>query len=334
MMCYSDFPIPDHFPNYMHNSRILEYFRMYAQHFDLTRHVRFQTAVRSVKKRPDFSLSGQWEVVSVSSAGQEQSETFDGVMVCTGHHTHPHMPLHDFPGIEKFGGQYFHSWDYKSPHGFQGKRVLVIGIGNSGGDIAVEMSGVAEQVFLSTRRGSWVLNRVSDNGFPRDMMYNTRVTALLRKYLPSSLLNWIGEKKINTRFDHSLYGLQPEHRLFSQHPMVNDDLPNRILSGRVQVKPNVSEFRSASVVFQDGSVEDRIDVVVFATGYTFSFPFLDDSVLAVADNQVSLYKYVFPPALERTTLAVIGLIQPLGAIMPISELQARWATRVFAGRTR
>ncbi|MGH0192110.1 UNVERIFIED_CONTAM: hypothetical protein FKN15_003694 [Acipenser sinensis] len=192
------------------------------------------------------------------------------------------------------------------------------------------MSGVAEQVFLSTRRGSWVLNRVSDNGFPVDMMYGTRVMALLRKYLPSSLLNWIGEKKINTRFDHSLYGLQPEHRLFSQHPMVNDDLPNRILSGRVQVKPNVSEFRSASVVFQDGSVEDRIDVVVFATGYTFSFPFLDDSVLAVADNQVSLYKYVFPPALERTTLAVIGLIQPLGAIMPISELQARWATRVFA----
>lgn len=87
------------------------------------------------------------------------------------------------------------------------------------------------------------------------------------------------------------------------------------------------------MVFQDGSVEDRIDVVVFATGYTFSFPFIDDSVLAVADNQVSLYKYVFPPALERPTLAVIGLIQPLGAIMPISELQARWATRVFAGRS-
>ncbi|XP_034780333.2 flavin-containing monooxygenase 5-like [Acipenser ruthenus] len=330
MMCYSDFPVPDHFPNYMHNSRILEYFRMYAQHFDLMRHVRFQTAVRSVKKRPDFSRSGQWEVVSVSSAGQEQSETFDGVMVCTGHHTHPHMPLHDFPGIEKFGGQYFHSRDYKSPQEFQGKRVLVIGIGNSGSDIAVEMSGVAEQVFLSTRRGSWVLNRVSDNGFPVDMMYGTRVMALLWKYLPFSLLNWIGERKINTRFDHSLYGLQPEHRLFSQHPTVNDDLPNRILSGRVQVKPNVSEFRSASVVFQDGSVEDRIDVVVFATGYTFSFPFLDDSVLAVADNQVSLYKYVFPPALERPTLAVIGLIQPVGAIMPISELQARWATRVFA----
>ncbi|RXM95373.1 Dimethylaniline monooxygenase [N-oxide-forming] 5 [Acipenser ruthenus] len=238
MMCYSDFPIPDHFPNYMHNSRILEYFRMYAQHFDLTRHVRFQTAVRSVKKRPDFSRSGQWEVVSVSSAGQEQSETFDGVMVCTGHHTHPHMPLHDFPGRDSHTS-------------------AVCKTGNIEG------------------------------------------------------LNWtLG--------------------LFSQHPMVNDDLPNRILSGRVQVKPNVSEFRSASVVFQDGSVEDRIDVVVFATGYTFSFPFLDDSVLAVADNQVSLYKYVFPPALERPTLAVIGLIQPLGAIMPISELQARWATRVFA----
>ncbi len=86
-----------------------------------------------------------------------------------------------------------------------------------------------------------------------------------------------------------------------------------------------------SVVFEDGTVEDDIDLVVFATGYTFSFPFLSSHVIPVSKNKVSLYKYIYPPGLEQPTLAVIGLIQPLGAIMPISEMQARWATRVFKG---
>lgn len=120
-------------------------------------------------------------------------------------------------------------------------------------------------------------------------------------------------------------------RLLSQHPTVNDELPNRLISGTIKVKPNVREFRGSSVVFEDGTVEDDIELVVFATGYTFSFPFLPSDVISVTENKTRLYKYVFPPGLERSTLAIIGLIQPLGAIMPISELQARWATRVFKG---
>lgn len=114
--------------------------------------------------------------------------------------------------------------------------------------------------------------------------------------------------------------------------MVNDELPNRIISGTVKVKPNVRELRGSSVVFEDGSVEENIDLLVFATGYTFSFPFLQNHVISVTGNKTQLYKYVFPPHLEKNTLAIIGLIQPLGAIMPISEMQARWATRVFKGK--
>lgn len=116
----------------------------------------------------------------------------------------------------------------------------------------------------------------------------------------------------------------------SQHPTINDDLPNRIISGLVKVKGNVKEFTETAAIFEDGSREDDIDVVIFATGYSFAFPFLEDSV-KVVQNKVSLYKKVFPPNLEKPTLAIIGLIQPLGAIMPISELQGRWATQVFKG---
>lgn len=114
--------------------------------------------------------------------------------------------------------------------------------------------------------------------------------------------------------------------------MVNDDLPNRLISGTIKMKPNVSEFRNSSVVFEDGTIENNIDLVVFATGYTFSFPFLPSDVISVKENKALLYKYMFPSELEKHTLAVIGLIQPLGAIMPISEMQARWATRVFKGK--
>ncbi|XP_016122539.1 dimethylaniline monooxygenase [N-oxide-forming] 5-like [Sinocyclocheilus grahami] len=331
MMCFSDFPIPAHFPNYMHNSLIMDYFRMYADHFQLKRHIRFQTKVLHVTPRPDFSHSGQWDVETESKDGRREKQVFDAVMVCTGHHCHPQLPLQDFPGINTFKGKFFHSRDYKNPEEWRGKRVVVIGIGNSGGDIAVELSRMAKQVYLSTRRGSWILNRVGDNGVPADMLFNKRMSNWLIQMLPVGFINNFGEKQLNKRFNHKLYGLQPAHSVFNQHPMVNDDLPNRILSGTVSVKPNVQEFRGSSVMFEDGTVEEDIDLVVFATGYTFSFPFLSSHVIPVSKNKVSLYKYVYPPGLERPTLAVIGLIQPLGAIMPISEMQARWATRVFKG---
>ncbi|NXB33824.1 FMO5 monooxygenase, partial [Eulacestoma nigropectus] len=327
MMCFSDFPIPEDFPNYMHNSKIMEYFHMYAQHFDLLRHIRFRTSVCRVSKRPDFASSGQWEVVT-ESEGKQEVAVFDAVLVCSGHHTDAHLPLSSFPGLEKFEGWYLHSRDYKTPQPFLGKQVVVVGIGNSGIDIAVELSHTARQVFLSTKRGSWVLHRVADSGYPFDFSYISRFMQLLQNLLPPNVFSFLLERKLNARFDHTLYGLKPKHRVLDQHPTINDDLPNRIISGRVRVKPNIQEFTEMSAVFEDGTKED-VDAVVFATGYSFSFPFLEG--FKVVENQIPLYKYVFSPDLEKPTLAFIGLIQPLGAIMPISELQCRWATRVFKG---
>ncbi|XP_067453564.1 flavin-containing monooxygenase 5-like [Thunnus thynnus] len=329
-MCFSDFPIPAHFPNFMHNSLIMDYFRMYADHFQLTKYIRFNTKVLQLKQRSDFSRSGQWDVETENKDGKKEKHIFDAVMICIGHHCHPNMPLHDFPGIDTFKGKYFHSRDYKTPEEWRNKKAVVIGIGNSGGDIAVELSRVTKQLYLSTRRGAWILNRVGDNGLPIDLLFSRAMT-FLKKILPFSVFCDLGEKRLNQRFDHSLYNLKPKHRLFSQHPTVNDELPNRILSGTVQVKPNIRRFQGSSVEFDDGSVVEDVDLVVFATGYKFSFPFLASHVVSVSENKASLYKYVFPPELDLPTLAIIGLVQPLGAIMPISEMQARWATRVFKG---
>ncbi|KAK1795862.1 hypothetical protein P4O66_008973 [Electrophorus voltai] len=330
MMCYSDFPIPAHFPNYMHNTYIMDYFRLYAERFQLMRYVRLQTKVLHIIPKSDFTQSGQWDIEMEDGDGKKEKHVFDAVLVCTGHHCHPNLPLKDFPGIDTFKGKYFHSRDYKTPEEWRHKRAVVIGIGNSGSDIAVELSRMTKQVFLSTRKGSWIRNRVGYRGIPLDMTF-TRVDQILASYFPHTVISHLVEKSLNKRFNHELYGLKPKHRAYSEHPTLNDELPNRIISGTVLVKPNVKEFRGSAVVFEDGTVEDHIDLVVFATGYTFSFPFLPAHVLSVTANKMPLYKYVFPPDLDKPTLAVIGLIQPLGAIMPISEMQARWATRVFKG---
>ncbi|XP_072294466.1 flavin-containing monooxygenase 5-like isoform X1 [Eucyclogobius newberryi] len=331
MMCYSDFPIPADYPNYMHHSKIFNYFRMYAEHFKLLQYVQFQTTVKSVKKRSDFTRTGQWEVVTETKDGQEERHVLDAVICCSGHYTYPNLPLKDFPGIETFEGKYFHSWDYKGPEGVAGKTVVVIGIGNSGGDISVESSRFAKQVYMSTRRGAWVIRQVSDNGLPVDMKYNTRFVHILFQLLPMSVLNYLGEGKLNAMYDHTMYALKPKHRLFSQIPVINDDLPLKILSGSVVVKPNVKEISGSNVIFSDGSVVEKVDVIVFATGYNYDFPYLPREVMYRTGHRIGLYKHVFPPTLEHHTLAVVGFIHALGAIMPQAEMQARWVTQVFKG---
>ncbi|XP_075397002.1 flavin-containing monooxygenase 5-like [Tenrec ecaudatus] len=328
MTAYSDYPFPDHHPNYLHNSKIMEYLQMFAKHFHLRKYIRFLSKVRSVRKRSDFSSTGQWDVV-VETEGRQESYVFDGVMVCTGLYTTPVLPLQTFPGIKKFKGQYIHSWEYKSPEKFQGKRIVVVGIGNSGADLAVELSHVTAQVFLSTRRGAWIWNRIWDYGMPMDTSLFTRSNSLFNKFCPAFLINRWTENKLNARFNHNIYGLQPQHRFLSHQATMSDDLPNRIISGRVLMKPNVKEFTETSAVFEDDTEED-IDVIIFATGYTFSFPFLENNS-TILDSQRSMFKYVFPPHLEKPTLAFIGILQPVGATIPTSELQSRWAARVFKG---
>ncbi|XP_035270364.1 flavin-containing monooxygenase 5-like isoform X1 [Anguilla anguilla] len=330
MLSYSDFPPPAEFPNNMHHSQLLQYLQLYVEHFNLLQHIQFQTTVSCVKQGPDFSRSGQWVVETEKKGSGKESHIFDAVMVCTGHYTQPHLPLKDFPGISTFAGKYFHSWEYEFAEDLQGKRIVVVGIGNSGGDIAADSSRVAEQVYLSTRRGAWVVSRIGDDGLPADFMQGARLSMLVQRYLPS----WADKctaQTVNQHLNHRLYGLLPSHGFSKQIPVVNDDLPGRIISGRVVVKPNVKQFRGSSVVFEDGTVVDKVDVVVFATGYNYDFPFLPSSLKAKAGYRMSLYKHVFPPSLECPTLAVIGFIHGLGAIIPLAEMQARWATRVFQG---
>ncbi|XP_072504766.1 flavin-containing monooxygenase 3 [Notamacropus eugenii] len=330
MMCFPDFPYPDNYPIFMHRSKLQDYIVTFAKEKNLLRYIRFKTLVSKVKKRPDFSVTGQWDVVTEKD-GKQESAVFDGVMICSGHHVYPNLPKNDFPGLKGFKGESYHSREYKGPEGFKGKRVLVIGLGNSGCDIATELSHTAAQVVISSRSGSWVMSRVWDDGYPWDMVYINRFDSFLRQNLPTFFADWWYMKKMNGKFKHENYGLMPLDGTLRKEPVFNDELPARIICGKVTIKPNVKEFTETSAVFQDGTVFEAIDIVIFATGYGYAYPFLDDSIIKSRNNEVTLFKGVFPPPLEKPTMAVIGLIQSLGAVIPTVDLQSRWAVRVIKG---
>lgn len=115
--------------------------------------------------------------------------------------------------------------------------------------------------------------------------------------------------------------------------MLNDDILSRITCGVVLIKPNVKEFRETSVLFQDGTVQDDLDAVIFASGYSHSFPFMEDeSIIESKNNEATLYKCIVPPKLEKPTMAVIGLVQSFGSAIPTADVQCRWAVKVFQGR--
>nr|6SE3_A Chain A, Ancestral Flavin-containing monooxygenase (FMO) 3-6 [synthetic construct]6SE3_B Chain B, Ancestral Flavin-containing monooxygenase (FMO) 3-6 [synthetic construct]6SE3_C Chain C, Ancestral Flavin-containing monooxygenase (FMO) 3-6 [synthetic construct]6SE3_D Chain D, Ancestral Flavin-containing monooxygenase (FMO) 3-6 [synthetic construct]6SE3_E Chain E, Ancestral Flavin-containing monooxygenase (FMO) 3-6 [synthetic construct]6SE3_F Chain F, Ancestral Flavin-containing monooxygenase len=329
MMCFPDFPYPDDFPNFMHNSKLQEYITAFAKEKNLLKYIQFKTLVSSVNKRPDFSVTGQWDVTTEKD-GKKESAVFDAVMICSGHHVYPNLPKESFPGLKHFKGKCFHSRDYKEPGIFKGKRVLVIGLGNSGCDIATELSHTAEKVIISSRSGSWVMSRVWDDGYPWDMLFITRFETFLKNSLPTAISDWWYMKQMNARFKHENYGLMPLNGTLRKEPVFNDELPARILCGTVSIKPNVKEFTETSAIFEDGTVFEAIDCVIFATGYGYAYPFLDDSIIKSRNNEVTLFKGIFPPLLEKPTLAVIGLVQSLGATIPTTDLQARWAAKVFA----
>ncbi|TMS38641.1 hypothetical protein L596_005320 [Steinernema carpocapsae] len=335
MTAYSDFPPPEEYANFMHNSQLLKYFRLYAKQFDLLKHIKFHHKVLNVVRAPSFEKDGKWTVVFLDTEGKQHEEEFDGVLVASGHHTTPHFPK-KWPGQDEFEGKILHAHSYKDHRGFEDKVVVVVGVGNSGGDVAVELSRLTKQVYLVTRRGTWVFNRIFDFGVPFDLVFNTRINFILKQIVPHSMSEQYVISRLQKRFNHNTYGLRPKHGVFSAHPTVNDELPNRIACGTIRIKPNIKSFSKNNIMFEDNSCVENVDAVVLATGYSFSFPMIEQGkLIEVSENQVELYQYMYPlKTAKHNTLAVLGLIQPLGSIMPISELQARVFFDALSGSSR
>lgn len=313
LMEYQDFPMPEDLPAYPSHLQIHRYFQAYVERFGLARDIRFDTAVERCRRLDD----GRWEV---TLAGGERA-TFDALVVATGHHWDPQGPDPAPPGT--FDGVQIHSHTYRNPADpvdMRGKRVVVVGLGNSAVDIATELGSraVAGRVFLSVRRGAWILPK---------WVAGTPITRLpepqrLFPWMPWQVTSLVMGLIMRLHFGKpSDYGLpMPDHRPLQSHPTVSQDLLSRIGHGDVAVKPPIRALDGDAVVFEDGSRE-RVDAIVWCTGYRVTFPFLDPEVLEVRDNVVPLWNRTVLPGVDN--LFFVGLYQPLGSIMQPAELQAR-----------
>ncbi|GFR77764.1 dimethylaniline monooxygenase [N-oxide-forming] [Elysia marginata] len=248
---------------------------MYADHFGLRQHIRHHTDVISVTKTDDHATTGRWNVRCRDvSTGEESSEVFGAVMACNGYQSYPNIPKME--GLADFRGQVLHTHDYRTAAGFENKRVLVVGVGNSGGDCAVDVCRVTKQLFLSTRQGTWVVGRLDQDGYPWDFNHLTRFRLFLQSKFTRPWEKYI-EWKVNSKFNHANFRLKPPFGLFYGQPMINDDLPARMLTGAIKIKTDVKRFTETGVEFVDGTTEE-LDAVILATGYKSEFPFLSQDV--------------------------------------------------------
>lgn len=315
-MAYADYPMPDDLPDYPHHSQILSYFESYVDHFGIRPLIRFRTSVEEVREAGE----GGWEVTTIDEGGTRACERYRAVLVANGHHWDPKWP--DFSG--NFEGRVLHAHAYETPKGFEDQRVLVVGIGNSGVDIACETSRVSRRTFLSTRRSAHVLPKYAF-GKPIDQLATPSSA-----FLPLALQNLVYKVILSVaRGPQNGFGVrEPDHALLSAHPTISADLLNLVGHGRIKMKPDIEELRGESVRFSDGS-EEEIDILVYATGYKVTFPFFQEDLLRTPDNRVRLYRHVVHP--EHPGLYFIGLVQPLGAVMPLAEAQSQWVAGVISG---
>jgi hypothetical protein len=311
---YTDFPMPDEWPEHPPHELVWQYLRDYARHFGLYSSIEFNTAVQSIE--PAASSSGDslgpitgWNVTLVDGTQRR----YRGVVIANGHNWDSRWP--DFPG--SFSGKVIHSSQYKTPDICDGLRVLVVGGGNSGFDIATDVSSHATATFHSLRRGYHVLPR-----FFRGEPIDVRGEWALRWRTPLWLRRRRAKAAQADAWGRRVADVLPraDHELFETHPVINSRWPYAVSQNAICVKPNVERLDGDQVQFVDGSRE-KFDLIIYATGYKLSFPFIDRSHLNWRGDRPELYLNVFHP--ERDDLFVAGLIQPDSGQFGLVDYQAK-----------
>ena len=317
---FPDFPMPDDWPDYPHHSQLLAYFERYADHFDLRPHIWFGTEVVRVDPVDDGGPAVKWDVtIRGSRGGQPKTMRYAAVVAANGHNWHPKIPAYE--GLDSFRGEVVHASAYKDPSQLRGRRVLVVGGGNTGCDIAVEAAQQAARCWHSTRRGYWYAPKYAF-GKPADQVN----AGVLRMRLPLRLRQWLFHRTIRlTVGDVTRFGLpEPDHRVYETHPIVNSQLLYYVGHGGITPAPDVARFDRTAVHFADGRVAEP-DLVIMATGYLPRFEFVAPDLLGTDQAGRPSLRWQMLSA-THPTLAVAGLLQPDSAIFTL----VHWQTVMIA----
>lgn len=271
---YSDYPMPADFPDFPSAAQMLAYLHSYADHYGLRDHIQLNTRVARVAPAP----SDRWALTLESG----ETRVYAGVVIANGHHWDSRYP--DYPG--DFGGVVMHSKDYKNPQSLAGKRVLVVGGGNSACDIAVEAARFARASHISMRRGYWFLPRT---------MFGIPTVECLKPWMPL----WFQRLFLRAVLriivgPYENYGLQrPDHKIFEKHPTINSDLLAYLKHGRITPHPDIGRFDGEEVIFVDGR-RAAVDMIIYATGYHLSFPFLEPGIVEWKEGVPQLISMFHP----------------------------------------
>ncbi|SEU47143.1 flavin-containing monooxygenase [Nonomuraea wenchangensis] len=314
---FADFPMPAEWPDYPSADHVAGYLADYAKTFGLTPHLRFGSTVTRVEREGTGLLP--WVVTTESG----EAGRYDAVVVANGHNWDPRLPEPGYPGT--FDGTQLHAHDYRTPEIFRDRRVLVVGMGNSAMDIAVDASNVARgPVLLSARHGVHIVPKYLF-GRPAD------ATGAAMAALPWRVRQRVAETLLRLAVGTpQSYGLPaPSGGLFQNHPTISDTILHRLTHGEVTARPGIERLDGDRVVFVGGT-SDPVDVIVWATGYRVTIPFLSSRWVGDDAERLPLYQRVFH--LQDPSLAFVGLMQSTGAALPVVEAQAKLVAAHLSGR--
>jgi cation diffusion facilitator CzcD-associated flavoprotein CzcO len=306
--------MPDDYPDYPRHDLVLRYVQEYAAQYALRAQARFGVRVVEARKVED---SGVWRATLSDGTSRE----YRALCVATGMAWHPRVP--EYPGT--FSGEHYHAFHYAGPEQFRGRRVLVVGGGNSGCDLACDAARMAERALISLRRGYHFVPKYIF-GQPAD------VFARRGPRLPG----WLERRVFTFLLDHVLvgdltrFGLpRPDHPVLESHPVMNTRILGHLGHGDLEVRPDISHLDGDRVVFTDGR-EDEVDVIVWATGYRRVYPFLAEPVVDAAGEVPDLYLNVFHR--DHPDLTFLGLFETDAAAFGLIGLQARLVAGYLAAR--
>ncbi len=272
MTGFADYPMPEHWPDYPGRDLVCAYIRAFARDEGLYETARLGEGIERAEPLP----GGGWRLHTSRGAEEEVR----AIVVATGSNWQPMMP--DWPGAEGFSGRIRHSVSYRNPAGLEGKRVLIVGLGNTGGDIACDIAPVAARTAISVRRGYHLIPKhifgvpadvFADRGPPLPLWLRQRIFGLLIRLIVGDL----------TR-----HGMpEPDHRLLETHPLLCEQLIHHLRHGDVEILPDVAGFDGDEVVFADGRRE-RFDEVICATGFAWGAPWLPEGVLPFHEGRLEL----------------------------------------------